>query len=391
MIKPLQHELHVNASRDDQARQGFVAALRSHVLGDMAQHMRGRYHKRIASGSADFVPQSGPEVHELMQSDPYFRFYSAVRYNAQEMVFRPVIPTIESNLDELNSTASEVCRRESIEPALAEGFEVPRSVTDIDVHLSPGSYHTEYAENDVAAGAVYDNSINVFAFNQMGRNMDDIGHTMSNYIRLMYPDFKPERILDCGATVGHNTVPWKQTYPQAEVHGIDVSAPLMRYAAARAASFGAEVQFAQMNATDLKYPDDHFDVVFSSMFLHELPLKDIRGYMREAFRVLKPGGLLLTMELPPNSNLGAYEQFYLDWDCYYNNEPFYKAFRDQSYPKLCADAGFDVARFFEFEAPRYTYMEESEFLAELAQGAKYDDNTGTLTDGLRWYGFGCWK
>ena len=386
MIKPLQHELQINAARDDQARQGFVAALRSHVLGDMAQHMRGRYHKRIASGAADFVPQSGPEVHELMQSDPYFRFYSAVRYNAQEMVFRSVIPTVEKNLDELNRTAAEVRRRESIEPELAEGFEVPRSVADIDVHLSPGSYHTEYAENDVAAGAVYDNSINVFAFNQMGRNMDDIGHTMSNYIRLMYPDFKPERILDCGATVGHNTVPWKQTYPQAEVHGIDVSAPLMRYAAARAASFGAEVQFAQMNATDLKYPDNHFDVVFSSMFLHELPLKDIRGYMREAFRVLKPGGLLLTMELPPNSNLGAYEQFYLDWDCYYNNEPFYKAFRDQSYPKLCADAGFDVARFFEFEAPRYTYMEESEFLAgedDVTDGYGKSGQTAAVFPGIR--------
>ena len=48
-------------------------------------------------------------------------------------------------------------------------------------------------------------------------------------------------------------------------------------------------------------------------------------------RVLKPGGVLLTMELPPNTSLDPYEQFYLDWDCYYNNEPFYKAFRDQDY------------------------------------------------------------
>ncbi len=49
MLKPLQHELHINASRDDYARQGFVAALRSHVLGDMAEHMRDRFQKRIAS------------------------------------------------------------------------------------------------------------------------------------------------------------------------------------------------------------------------------------------------------------------------------------------------------------------------------------------------------
>ena len=61
----------------------------------------------------------------------------------------------------------------------------------------------------------------------------------------------------------------------------------------------------------------HFDVVFSSMFLHELPLKDIRAYLAEAHRVLKPGGILLTMELPPNNRMEPYDRFYLDWD-YYN-------------------------------------------------------------------------
>ena len=259
------------------------------------------------------------------------------------------------------------------------------------MHLAPGSYHTEYAENDVAAGAIYDNSINVFAFNQMGRNMDDIGHTISNYLRLSYPDFSPERILDCGCTVGHNTLPWKQTFPDAEVTGVDVSAPIVRYGASRAGSMGIDVNFMQMNATSLDFPDNHFDVVFSSMFLHELPLKDIHAYMAEAFRVLRPGGVLLTMELPPNESLGPYEQFYLDWDCYYNNEPFYKAFRDQNYRELCSRAGFDTDAFFEFEAPRYTYMSEAEFIKELNAEKRLDDSTGTLTDDLRWFGFGCWK
>ncbi len=388
MIKALGHDLKVERTRDERSRQGFVAALRSHVLGDMAEHMRERYHTTYAAQAQD---KNGTDVHETMQSDPYFRFYSSVRFNAQEMVFRSVVPSVDRELETLNKKAADLRTEAGHEPELKEGFAVPRSVSEIDVHLSPGSYHTEYADHDVASGAIYDNSINVFAFNQMGRHIDDIGHTMSNYIRLTYPEFQPEKILDCGCTVGHNTLPWKQTFPNAEVTGVDVSAPLMRYAAARAASFDTDVNFAQMNATRLEYPDNHFDVVFSSMFLHELPLRDIRAYFREAYRVLKPGGLFLTMELPPNANMSAYEQFYLDWDCYYNNEPFYKAFRDQDCTQLCDKAGFDASRFFEFEAPRYTYMSEAEFLAELNQDEKYDDHTGTLTDGLRWYGFGCWK
>jgi len=391
MIKQHQHALRPEVSKDQGSRQEFVSALRSHVLGHMAENMRARYMERTENGRAEFAPSTGEEVHEAMQSDSYFRFYSAVRVNAQEMVFRSVVPVVDGQLDSLIERAAELRDKHDADPTLLEDFAVPRSVSAIDVHLSPGSYHTEYADNDVAAGAIYDSSINVFAFNQMGRNVDDIGHTMANYTRLKLPQIKPARILDCGCTVGHNTVPWKQTFPDAEVTGIDGSAPLLRYAAARAASLGAEVNFTQMNATALDFPDNHFDVVFSSMFLHELPLKDIRAYLAEAHRVLRPGGLLLTMELPPNANLEPYDQFYLDWDCYYNKEPFYKPFRDQNCEELCASVGFDAQKFFEFQTPRYTYMPESEFLQKLDAGAEYDDHTGTLTDGLRWFGFGCIK
>ncbi len=389
MIKNLSHELALEPTRDEQSRQGFVAALRSHVLGDMAETMRQRYFDRYES--AGNVATDGPAVHDRMQGDSYFRFYSSLRYNAQEMVFRSVTPMIDRNLDALNDNAAALRKDRGNDPHLAADFSVPDSVAKIDVHLAPGSYHTEYADDDVAAGAIYDNSINVFAFNQMGRNNDDIGHTMANYVRHKFPNFTPERILDCGCTIGHNTLPWKQTFPQANVEAIDVSAPLLRYAAARAASMGVDVSFKQMNATQLDYPDNSFDVVFSSMFLHELPLRDIRAYLREAHRVLRPDGLLLTMELPPNQSLEPYEQFYLDWDCYYNKEPFYKPFRDQDYRELCTAAGVPGAKFFDFAAPRYTYMDESEWLAGLDAQQGFDDHTGTLRDGLRWYGFGSWK
>jgi ubiquinone/menaquinone biosynthesis C-methylase UbiE len=394
MIKELEHDMTVKPRRDERSRQEFVGALRSHILGSMATSMKQRYEGHLLpkfARQAGRPPATGTEVHDLMQSDDYFRFYSAVRCNAQEMVFRSVIPTIDRELDELNERGRQLRQGEGADAAVDAALDVPRNVANIDVHLSPGSYHSEYADEDVAGGAIYDNSINVFAFNQMGRNVDDIGWTMANYLRLQFPDFKPENILDCGCTVGHNTVPWKLTFPEAEVHGIDVSAPVLRYAAARARGFDADVRFKQMNATALDYPDASFDVVFSSMFLHELPLKDIRAYLAEAYRVLKPGGVMINMELPPNGNLDAYDQFYLDWDSYYNNEPYYKTFRDQDSRELCREAGFRQEGFLDFVAPRYTYMEESDFLREINLKAKFDDRTGTLTDDLRWYAFGSWK
>ncbi len=394
MIKDLQHGMTIKPTRDEQSRQAFVGSLRAHILGPMAEGMKQHYEERLVPAFRRRTgrdPVDGEEVHDLMQAEDCFRLYSSVRYNAQEMVHNSVIPTVERQLDELNERGRQI-RKDGKSPiALNPDFETPKNVASIDVHLTPGSYHTEFAEDDVAQGAIYDNSINVFAFNQMGRNVDDIGTTMSNYIRLKFPEFKPERILDCGCTVGHNTVPWKLTYPQADVHGIDVSAPVLRYAAARSRGFGADVNFHQMSATSLDFPDNHFDVVFSSMFLHELPLKDIRAYLAEAHRVLKPGGLLITMELPPNSNLEAYDQFYLDWDSYYNNEPYYKPYRDQSNKELCRQAGFDANEYFEFQTPRYTYMDEADYIREINTEARFTDRSGTLTEGLRWFAFGNWK
>jgi ubiquinone/menaquinone biosynthesis C-methylase UbiE len=397
MINPLLHDLSVSPSRDEKSRQEFVSSLRGYILVDMATSMNQRYDEKISpqfNKQHGRPPQDGTEVHQEMKNDLYFKFYSSIRYNAQEMVWRSVIPVVERELDTLISNATEFRQNPkgpkgslTLDPALP----IPRNVSEVDVHLAPGSYHTEYTEDDIAAGAIYDNGLNIFAANMMGGNLDDIGESMSNYVRLKYPDFHPSKILDCGCTIGHNSAAWAKTYANAEVHAIDVSAPLLRYGNARAQSQGVAVQFEQMNATALQFADESFDVVFSSMFLHELPLKDINAFMAEAFRVLKPGGLFLNMELPPNNQMEAYDSFYLDWDCYYNQEPFYKKFRDQDYEKLCTSAGFDQDKCVQFIMPQYTYMEEADFETSIGACVDIDDKVGRLTAGINWFSFGAWK
>ena len=383
------------ATRDEQARQSFASALRRHVLTTMAGDLRRHYDATVKPGYIQehgAAPADGPTIHKLMKPTRPFRFYSAVRTNAQEMVYGSVVPSLAREHSRLNEAATTLRAETAGSLVLDADLETPRSVTAIDVHRMPGGYALAQAADDVATGSLYDASIDIFAFGQFGKNADDIGQTFSNYVRLAHPDLAPTRILDCGCTVGHNTVPWTQTFPDAEVHAIDVAAPVLRYASARAETLGAAIHFRQMNATALAYDDASFDVVFSSMFLHELPLPDIRGYLAEAFRVLKPGGLLINMELPPNNAMGAYEGFYLDWDCYYNNEPFYKTFRDQDYRELISSAGFAAGSFIEVTLPRYSFVGEDVFREALDAPRTFDNQTGRMDPkGTRWYGFGARK
>jgi ubiquinone/menaquinone biosynthesis C-methylase UbiE len=397
VIQNLLHSLKVEPTRDESARQEFISCLRGYILVDMATTMNRRYENIVAprfEREHNRLPDDGPEVHKAMKSDLYFKFYSSVRYSAQEMVWRSVIPVIERNLDGLIGQAKALkddAGKGSGSVRLDSEIQIPRNVSAIDVHLAPGSYHTEYAPDDVAAGAIYDNGLNIFASNMMGSNLDDIGESMSNYVRLKFPDFHPGKILDCGCTIGHNSAAWARTFPDATVHAIDVSAPLLRYGNARAQSQGVAVQFEQMDATALQFEDESFDVVFTSMFLHELPLKDIHAFMAEAYRVLKPGGLLLNMELPPNDQMKAYDSFYLDWDSYYNQEPFYKCFRDQNYKELCTRAGFDPDKCVQFVMPQFGYMDEADFKSTIGASVDIDDKVGRLTAGINWFGFGAWK
>ena len=396
MESRLNHGLDLQKSSGNHARERFASSLRAYVLVSLAGDLRADYEQNAlpaAKEAGEPVPVDGEGVHNLLKGRDVFNLYSSLRCTAQEMVWNSVLDSVNGNAAELenafSATTGSAEKLGSLE--LDPTLDTPRYVSAIDVHLMPGNYDGRENDKSMLAGAMYDNGLNVFAMGVMGKELNDIGWSMANFLRHRFPDVSPARILDAGCTIGHNTLPWKQTFPDAEVHGVDVAGPCLRYAHARAESLGIAAHFHQQPAEALGFDDASFDVVFSSMFLHELPLKSIRAFLAEAYRVLKPGGIMLHMELPPNDALAPYDAFYLDWDGDYNNEPYYKTFRDQNYRELCATAGFADDAFFEAVMPRYTYVAEADFAAAIGKDATFDEDTGRLSDVIEWYGFGARK
>jgi len=387
----LTHGLKIAFDRDTSARQKFVCELRAYILNEMAATMRSSYEDEVLPAferKHGRKPTTEDEVHDAMRPNTCFKFYSSIRYNAQEMVWRSVIPSVERSMANIEREIRKLSGKSGGSLQLDPSVQVPENVAGLEVHLMPGGYAPS---NSPLAGAIYDNGLTVFSAGFMGRELDDIGLSMSNYVKQRFPEFHPRRILDCGTTVGHNAAAWARTFPDAQIHAIDVSAAMLTYAHGRAESCGLPVHFKQMDATALAYPDESFDIVFSSMFLHELSLDDIRAFFAEAKRVLRPGGLLLCMELPPNRELEPYERFYLDWDSYYNCEPFYRTFRDQDPEDLLVAGGFQRENYFQFVIPQFSYISESAFATAVQKSGLVDKDTGRLSTDIQWFGFGMWK
>jgi SAM-dependent methyltransferase len=222
-------------------------------------------------------------------------------------------------------------------------FKVPGYQTAVDIHCMPGGYHSEFTEDDVAAGAVYDRGTYVYGRGWLGPLNDDMGQSIvHNYLKKEYPHFQPRQILDMGCSVGHSTLPYVDAYPDAEVHAIDVGAAMLRYAHARAEALGKRVHFSQQNAEHTNFPDQSFDLVVSHILLHEIPKPAIYNVMHECYRLLGPGGMMIHVEAPLYSHMDTYTAFIYDWQTANNNEPFWSAMRDLDLMAVATKAGFDA-------------------------------------------------
>lgn len=394
MTPTLKHDMAPSPDAEAAARGRFVSGIRSFILNDLAADMKTAYDKRAAPAwkrAHGDVPATSGEAHKALRGDPAFNIYSAMRVQAQRMVWQSVGRGVARDMESLLAAEKRTADRPG-GYAIDPDFEVPRNVDAIDVHLMPGSYTA--GADGLDAGAMYDRGLAVFSMGLMGDNLDDIGRSMAAWVTRKYPDFAPRRILDLGCTVGHNSLPWKHAYPQAELIGIDAAPGVLRYASARAKMQDVEAEFRQMSADALAFEDDSFDLVFSSMFLHELPGKVRAKVFEEARRVLRPGGLMLHMELPPNDQTGAFEGFYLDWDSYYNSEPYYKGYRDEKPADLCRKAGFAEEDYLQFVVPSvgiYGADAVDEAIAAEDADTVANETTGRLAEGVMWYGFGAWK
>ncbi len=107
-----------------------------------------------------------------------------------------------------------------------------------------------------------------------------------------------ESVLEIGCGTGSLTLAAKrQAGPAGQVVGVDVIPGMVAYSQQKAADAGLDVKFQLGSINGLPFPDNSFDVTMCSFMIFHMSAETRRTGIAEIYRVLKPQGRLLVVDL----------------------------------------------------------------------------------------------
>jgi len=104
-------------------------------------------------------------------------------------------------------------------------------------------------------------------------------------------------ILDAGTGTARIPIILCQMRPQWQIIGIDLAQSMLQVGLENVtrANFQAQIKLEFVDAKQMPYPDEHFDMVVSNSLIHHLP--NPLPFLQEIKRVLKPNGAILLRDL----------------------------------------------------------------------------------------------
>jgi len=116
---------------------------------------------------------------------------------------------------------------------------------------------------------------------------------------------KVAKVLDLGTGTARIPLILSQQRPQWQIIAIDLAENMLKIGAEHIKKAGLEKQIILelVDAKQLPYPKEHFDMVISNSLFHHLP--DPLPFLQEINRILKPKGAILIRDLirPANKEI----------------------------------------------------------------------------------------
>lgn len=377
-------------SQAESARQAFVGALKAQLSGVVEPLLQQRFERQLApayQAAFDHPPRDRLEAVAAMEADRLYQTWASLTYTSQDLMWESVGDTVDRVIGRLCARAEILEGNDALGSLqLDPNLVLPEPIASTEIHRQPGGYFLNQADADLTAAALYVGTVILYT---AAKGMVDGDQTFSKVgvgaarmidgqLAALWTDAKnpastslePRSILDMGCGPGTITLGLKQHFGQAEVHGVDLSAPFVRFAHLWAADSRVPIHYRQADAAATGYADESFDLIVSQILLHETWHDKAPAIFAEAKRLLKPGGTMINIDVPYQPDrISLAEQATNHWQVKQNGEPFWTGFADASITAMLNSAGFDDEACFERYVPVGPRREYLVFGAKKLEGS----------------------
>ncbi len=299
------------------------------ILGLRKRWSEAVYPTLVEEFAETGTPTDAPEqVEQALHRLPSYPWFSHLERVQQKMLWRAAGDAVVSRRADLVGDLDAVPASGVGSLTLDEHLELPQWYTDHDIHIQPGSFFSD----DLSA-YVYEFGARIVMLR------DNDGYKFHSLFAQTALPTKPRatRVLDIGCGFGKSTRPLVARYPGAEIIGMDLAAPGLRLAHAEAEDAGLPISYVQGDGRRTGLETGSCDVVTGTMVLHEMPSEAIVETLREAARLLKPGGELHFLEFMMTGD--PFRDATIIEHAERNNEPFFRALFATDTAAVCAEAG----------------------------------------------------
>ena len=312
-----------------QAAQSFLLAAKGYWTTRLYSRLREEYAEQCSMRGK--VPSSVDEVAEVVETLTTYRYFAWLERHLQAAKYSGrygLVPHYRQKQEQALSKLEGIDADPALE--LDARLQLPAYYVATDIHQHPGGVWSE-----PTAGLVYEHGARTTT-PLLGQTHADL-HT--RFTEKVAADGEPTRVLDMACGFGKSTLPFARRFPASNVQGLDLSEPCLRVAAhtARQEKLG-NVRFRQSDASQALLEESSFDLVTSTMFLHEMPPKVLDRVFDECIRVLEPGGRMVHLDfwhLPD-----PFDRFLHYGHGRRNNEPYMQPLAELDLPGILAEKGF---------------------------------------------------
>lgn len=321
---------------DMESRLEFTQGFRNWSLRNFGRKSSRRVNELVRE--AGFVTSPSPPIDDVLAAvGDDLTVWTSVRCKttAQQIMWNNLVDGFNANKD---AYLAELDAADASGPGTLElnpDLDIP-DYTKHEIHIQPGGYI-----GDPLGGYVYHYGVNVFT---LDLSSEDVFHRDLTQIIPVPEDGKMDRFLDIGTGVAQLPMAVKERFPEADVWGIDVGAPMLRYGHMRAAENGLDINLSQRLAEDTGFEDNSFDVITAYILFHEVPTEDTKKILAEVRRILRPGGVFFPVDFRTytQNRPSASGRFNQWWDHVHNNEVWTEEYRASDFIQLMTDAGLIV-------------------------------------------------